>query len=354
MQYVQREPWREQAEVACCSPARSAKAPALVRISPIEGPGVCGATHPLKVAAFGVGSAFGFADEGVRPPGSIPSASQLRWPIASQPVTSQPLPPPGSPAAPSMQQPRYVPSAEPRMLGAAGRGTLPAAPRPVGARCRSTRRASIRMPSRRANIPIRSVLRWMRRAPPIRRARRRDPRARSQPELDDEEMTTSASRRGRASPAAVAINRPLPPLGPPRGPRVTSAAMPVEIKPTATLACPIVSALDRWIAGAVQPAALQVVRPAGRRDQADLGLFVPRHERAGRCADLRACVRQRARHRGLRARRRPPHHREGRLARLAGGAGLPARRAGRGLRPVHHGAGAGLQPVSTTTTSTST
>jgi hypothetical protein len=31
--------------------------------------------------------------------------------------------------------------------------------------------------------------------------------------------------------------------------------MPVEVKPTATLACPIVSALDRWIADSIQPAA---------------------------------------------------------------------------------------------------
>ena len=36
----------------------------------------------------------------------------------------------------------------------------------------------------------------------------------------------------------------------PLGPRTpyTGAVGPVEIKPTATLACPIVSALDRWLA----------------------------------------------------------------------------------------------------------
>src|SRR4029079_1368468 len=48
--------------------------------------------------------------------------------------------------------------------------------------------------------------------------------------------------------------QPLPPLGPPRNPQL-AAAMPVEIRPAATLACPIVSALDRWFANAVQPAA---------------------------------------------------------------------------------------------------
>ena len=34
-----------------------------------------------------------------------------------------------------------------------------------------------------------------------------------------------------------------------------AAAPPIEVKPAATLACPIVSALDRWFANAVQPAA---------------------------------------------------------------------------------------------------
>jgi hypothetical protein len=41
------------------------------------------------------------------------------------------------------------------------------------------------------------------------------------------------------------------PLGPARAPALTTAA----VSPAATLACPIVSALDRWIIDAVQPAA---------------------------------------------------------------------------------------------------
>ena len=36
---------------------------------------------------------------------------------------------------------------------------------------------------------------------------------------------------------------------------VTASAQPVQVEPPATLACPIMSALDQWIAGAVQPAA---------------------------------------------------------------------------------------------------
>jgi hypothetical protein len=47
------------------------------------------------------------------------------------------------------------------------------------------------------------------------------------------------------------------PLGPPGEPGVTAAIGPVEVKPTATLACPLVSALDQWVTTAVQPAALR-------------------------------------------------------------------------------------------------
>jgi Extensin-like protein C-terminus len=46
----------------------------------------------------------------------------------------------------------------------------------------------------------------------------------------------------------------LPRLGPSRGDPV-GAVGPVSVKPAATLACPIVSMLDRWFAESVQPAA---------------------------------------------------------------------------------------------------
>ena len=58
----------------------------------------------------------------------------------------------------------------------------------------------------------------------------------------------------RARPPQAAV----PALGPSRGPAVTgSIAMPVAVSPAATLACPMVSELDRWIANAVQPAAMR-------------------------------------------------------------------------------------------------
>ena len=51
------------------------------------------------------------------------------------------------------------------------------------------------------------------------------------------------------------LPQPLPSLGPERNPQVIGASAAVEVRPAATLACPIVSALDHWLAGAVQPAA---------------------------------------------------------------------------------------------------
>jgi hypothetical protein len=45
----------------------------------------------------------------------------------------------------------------------------------------------------------------------------------------------------------------LPRLGPAQAP--VAAVGPVSVKPAATLACPIVSALDHWLADSVQPAA---------------------------------------------------------------------------------------------------
>jgi hypothetical protein len=58
----------------------------------------------------------------------------------------------------------------------------------------------------------------------------------------------------QAYPPAGAPNYPPPRLGPAQGNPV-AAVGPVAVKPVATLACPIVSVLDRWLADSVQPAA---------------------------------------------------------------------------------------------------
>jgi hypothetical protein len=54
---------------------------------------------------------------------------------------------------------------------------------------------------------------------------------------------------------APAANETIPPLGP--SPPPPRTAGPVGLEPAATLACPLVSELDKWINQAVQPAALK-------------------------------------------------------------------------------------------------
>jgi hypothetical protein len=76
MQYVgERQSWRREAEVACLNSGTIKENASLVRISPIEGPGMCGADFPFKVSALGEGSALGY-QEPLRPPGAMPNGSR--------------------------------------------------------------------------------------------------------------------------------------------------------------------------------------------------------------------------------------------------------------------------------------
>src|SRR5580704_13734463 len=118
----EREPWRAEAEVACLKSGAVKEGPDLVRISPISGPGACGADFPLKVAALGESNgSFGFADEDLRPPAAI---------------ANQPPPPPPSSYYPT--QPYRAPSyGETSMAG-------PITARRPTARFRCARRVSRR------------------------------------------------------------------------------------------------------------------------------------------------------------------------------------------------------------------
>src|SRR6202035_2078108 len=81
--FAEREPWRHEAELQCINSGAVKEGPGKVRISPIEGPGVCGAVFPLKVSSLGGDSVpLGYRDE-LRPPGAVPGAGQTppRWPI---------------------------------------------------------------------------------------------------------------------------------------------------------------------------------------------------------------------------------------------------------------------------------
>src|SRR5262249_20798780 len=70
--------------------------------------------------------------------------------------------------------------------------------------------------------------------------------------IADESMQRRPPNYSRA-PYAMPPQQPLPRLGPSREP--VGAIGPVAVKPAATLACPIVAQLDRWITDSVQPAA---------------------------------------------------------------------------------------------------
>jgi hypothetical protein len=212
--FAEREPWRHQAEAQCVDSGAVKEGAGKVRIRAINGPGMCGADFPIKVSALGESeSVLGYGDE-LRPPAAIPSragAARLRWPGVPVPPTpayedsyeprpvspsiqSRPLPPPGAP--------RY--EAEPRY-----EQPLSLDPPPGAAQNGPTYQPyDFRKP-------------FGGNAPPT-----REP----EPEI---------------------------PLGPSRGPPITGAIGPVAVRPAATLACPIVSALDQWIAGSVQPAAMR-------------------------------------------------------------------------------------------------
>ncbi len=211
---AEREPWRAEAEIACLKSGAVKESAELVRISPISGPGVCGAEYPLKVAALGESSgSLGYVDD-PRPPANIGNAP--RWPI------TQPSPP--SPLSPSpyrdttMRQPAYgaAPNA-PISL------TAPGVPPPE--------EDDIDLPPEAGPGS----------SPPAMRAP--SPAAQAYPPRE----RYSAPYPERSPPA-------LPRLGPVQGNSV-SAFGPVAMRPAATLACPIVSALDRWLADSVQPAA---------------------------------------------------------------------------------------------------
>jgi hypothetical protein len=247
MQYAEREPWRREAEVSCLNSGTVKQSASIVRIEPIDGPGICGAAFPMKVSALGESSAYGYAEEVVRPPGAIPGASRAipepRWPIQQQPYEAPPryAPPPYSPPPGSN---------EPMSLHAPGTMRSP----DIEARDMPPPDA---YPQRQLGAPpayLRAPPDWQRASPqpmsmqpPRRRAPINEP--------DDEEELPPYARPGAAPIGPVTRERPRPRLGPERSPQAIAASTPVEIRPAATLACPIVSALDRWFAASVQPAA---------------------------------------------------------------------------------------------------
>ncbi len=81
---VQREPWRKDAELACLQSGAVKESGTIVRVEPINGPGMCGADFPLKVAALGDQPLLGYSD--LRPPGDVPGVGPQRWPVTTAPA----------------------------------------------------------------------------------------------------------------------------------------------------------------------------------------------------------------------------------------------------------------------------
>jgi hypothetical protein len=246
-QSAEREPWRAEAEIACLKSGAVKESLDVVRIEPISGPGMCGAEFPLKVAAFGEGggSVYGFADDSLRPPGSI--GNQPRWPVQQPGYSQQPYPQqqqayPQSQNYPPQQnypQRSNYPETTVRQpgYGAAPNGPISLAPPGV-----SPDQDEINLPPQ--GVPGRdSVVRS-----PY--PQQNDPQQGAYPSSNYPSSNYPQRDRGPAPYSAA----PLPALGPARGDPV-AAVGPVAVKPAATLACPIVSALDKWLADSVQPAA---------------------------------------------------------------------------------------------------
>jgi hypothetical protein len=263
---AEREPWRHDAELACLNSGAVKESPARVRISAINGPGMCGADFPLKVSALGESGPLGYDDETLRPPSAIPDDSMpQRWPG----IQSSALPPPQPYALPPVSQQGASQYGAPQTYTPAP--PQPYAPPPVSQQA-APQYGPPQYAGQQAGAPM-SL----------------NPPGIPQPEEDEVDLPNSPPN-GPPGPREPYYNAPYPapaqssvptyapraedapleatepppyepvPLGPPAAPIVTASAGPVEVKPAATLACPIISALDQWIAAAVQPAALQWFR----------------------------------------------------------------------------------------------
>jgi hypothetical protein len=235
----QRAPWRHQAEAQCMQSGAVKFGAGVVQIKPIEGPGMCGADFPLKVSALGdSGGARMSYSEAPRPPGGIANSPQMpAFPRQTQYFDPAPLreaTPPQmrwAPGAPAIGAPQTI---SPRDEAAPDYKRAPAG-EPVSLDAPATRRPS--------DIPDDAVM----------PAGRYDMPRRSQPGYE-----AHAYEPPRREPEAGGYTPP--PLGPPGGSFSVGAIPPAELKPAATLACPLVSALERWVTDGVQPAALHWFR----------------------------------------------------------------------------------------------
>jgi hypothetical protein len=265
----ERAAWRHEAELACIK--SGAVKVGVERIDPIEGPGMCGADFPFRVTALGEAPVMSYADE-LRPPASIPNASSdmPRWP----PSEPRYAPPPR--IAPVEVEPmRSAPVYTAPVKGE----TMRWVPGPQGIiRSQSGRPAgqpmSISPPDVTPTTTLSPRTAPMRAAPlpPPSTYQSNYPRAAARPDdipadaiIPPGGSAAVASPRPQSYPAQrpQGYNAPVyqpPRLGPTRAPFNPAAVPAAQLTPAAKLACPIVSALDRWVSEGVQPAALHWFR----------------------------------------------------------------------------------------------
>jgi hypothetical protein len=197
--FEERPAWRHDAEVACLKSGAVKQGAGISELRPIRGPGMCGADFPLRVSMLGEGSPLGFADD-PRPPGTIPRIPDY---------------PPAAPAA----APAYPAT------------SYPASPYP----------APSYQPAGAPGAPLAIT-------PEVGEPAVDGPEPYGQP------YPARPSYGGAPETIPAQPSAPIEavPLGPSREPGLTSQ---ISVTPAATLACPMVSALDNWIATGVQPAA---------------------------------------------------------------------------------------------------
>jgi Extensin-like protein C-terminus len=263
---AEREPWRHDAELTCLNSGAVKETPQRVRISSVNGPGICGMDYPIRVAAIGDAAPLAYDAEPPRPPGSIPGAL---------PEASRDLPPVMSQGWPDAMSRKTRPSAAPN----AASTLAPSAVQQSAIQSRALPPIQSGGPQYDPYAGYSTGPRSAAAAPAIRGQSGQplslNPPGYPPPEEDDEEIAIPGGPphpyyggpqapyspgAERDSGTAEPLPQPLPPLGPPRGPQVTGTVGPVEVSPPATLACPIVAALDQWIATAVQPAAMRWFR----------------------------------------------------------------------------------------------
>ena len=252
LQTGERASWRHQAEATCMKSGAVKMGAGVVQIEPIEGPGMCGADFPLKVAVLGEGSpAIGYGDE-LRPPAAVRNPlDDVRYgrPVQTQPLPAQPIRQPvqgeimrWTPGPQPVQQPSSnEPVGRPVSLAPPDSPSYDAPP------MRAPAQPSMQPPSRAAypasgvmepdDVPDDAILPSGRGAP-----------VRTQPAYNAPRYEPEPQR----APPALGPN-----LGPMRGPQTTASIQPATLQPAATLACPLVSALDKWVSEGVQPAALK-------------------------------------------------------------------------------------------------